>query len=48
MRTSQIDVDTGPGRRPVNWDLLNATKAEIASYPGRDSIIGCSRLVENK
>jgi amino acid transporter len=31
LRTSQIDVDTG--RRPVNWDLVNATKAEIASYP---------------
>jgi amino acid transporter len=31
LRTSQIDVDTG--RREVNWDLINATKAEIASYP---------------
>ncbi|KAH8593038.1 amino acid permease [Bisporella sp. PMI_857] len=31
LRVSQIDVDTG--RRPVNWDLINATKAQIASYP---------------
>jgi amino acid transporter len=31
LRTSQIDVDTG--RREVNWDLINATKAEIAGYP---------------
>ena len=31
LRTSQIDVDTG--RREVNWQLINATRAEIASYP---------------
>jgi len=31
LKTSQIDVDTG--RREVNWDLINATKAEIAAYP---------------
>lgn len=31
LRTSQIDVDSG--RRAVNWDRINATKAEIAGYP---------------
>lgn len=31
LKTSQIDVDTG--RREVNWDLINATKAEIAAKP---------------
>jgi amino acid permease len=31
LRTHQIDVDAG--RRPVNWDVINATKAEIAAYP---------------
>jgi amino acid transporter len=31
LRTSQIDVDTG--RREVNWGFINATRAEIASYP---------------
>ncbi len=28
---SQIYVDTG--RREVNWNLINVTKAEIAGYP---------------
>ena len=31
LKTSEIDVDTD--RRPVNWDLINATRAEIAGYP---------------
>ncbi|KAH8656508.1 amino-acid permease inda1 [Tricladium varicosporioides] len=31
LRTRDIDVDSG--RRPVNWELINATKAEIAAYP---------------
>lgn len=31
LKTSQIDVDTG--RRVVNWDLINATKAERAAQP---------------
>jgi amino acid transporter len=31
LRVSQIDVDTG--RRKVDWDLINATRTEIAAYP---------------
>ncbi|RDW76027.1 hypothetical protein BP5796_06848 [Coleophoma crateriformis] len=31
LRTSQIDVDSG--RRVVDWNRINATKAEIAAYP---------------
>ncbi|KAG0649076.1 Amino-acid permease inda1 [Hyphodiscus hymeniophilus] len=31
LRTSQIDVDTG--RREVDWERINATRAEIAAYP---------------
>jgi yeast amino acid transporter len=31
LKTSQIDVDTG--RRTVNWDAINETKATIAAYP---------------
>ncbi|RDW82701.1 hypothetical protein BP6252_03813 [Coleophoma cylindrospora] len=31
LRTSQIDVDSG--RRAVDWNRINATKAEIAAYP---------------
>ncbi|CZR56479.1 probable amino-acid permease inda1 [Phialocephala subalpina] len=31
LRTSQIDVDSG--RREVDWERINNTKAEIAAYP---------------
>lgn len=31
LRTSQIDVDTG--RRELNWEEINAYKAEIAAMP---------------
>ncbi|KAH8819255.1 amino acid permease/ SLC12A domain-containing protein [Xylogone sp. PMI_703] len=37
LKLSQIDVDTG--RRPVDWDRINATKAEIASYPSWKRLI---------
>jgi amino acid transporter len=31
LTLSNIDLDTG--RRVVDWDRINGTKAEIASYP---------------
>jgi len=31
IRTSEIDIDTG--RRPVNWDVINAHKEKIAAFP---------------
>lgn len=31
LRLSQIDVDTG--RRELDWDDINAYRAQIASYP---------------
>ncbi|KAH7072678.1 amino acid permease/ SLC12A domain-containing protein [Paraphoma chrysanthemicola] len=31
LRTAQMDVDTG--RRELDWDLINAERAEIATWP---------------
>jgi amino acid transporter len=31
LRTSQMDVDTG--RRELDWDLINAERAERATWP---------------
>lgn len=31
LKVSQIDVDTG--RRELDWDLINAERAQIAQYP---------------
>ncbi|KAF1985217.1 amino-acid permease inda1 [Aulographum hederae CBS 113979] len=31
LRTSQIDIDTG--RREVDWDVINAERAKVASWP---------------
>lgn len=31
QKVSEIDIDTD--RRVVNWDVINAHKAKIASYP---------------
>jgi amino acid transporter len=31
LRTAQMDVDTG--RRELDWDVINAERAEIASWP---------------
>jgi amino acid transporter len=37
LRTSQIDVDTG--RRPIDWEAIHATRAEVAAYPAWRRII---------
>lgn len=31
LRTSQMDVDTG--RREIDWDTINAYRAELAKMP---------------
>jgi yeast amino acid transporter len=31
LRTAQIDVDTG--RRELDWDYINAQRAEMAAWP---------------
>lgn len=31
LRTPQIDVDTG--RRELDWDYINAQRAEVAAWP---------------
>ncbi|KUJ17589.1 putative amino-acid permease inda1 [Mollisia scopiformis] len=37
LKLSDIDVDSG--RREVDWDRINATKAEIAAYPAWKRIL---------